>query len=158
CTTTRLQRDVLAPDSSARLTITFNTEKFSGQQSRFVEIHSTDPFVSERLVEFKAIVGGRPTEVALLPTSMLMLSGQAGDSLVVKNFTSHKIPFRAAFLDSSLFELWTEFDYLPADGYTHMYLRVKDSLQAGKYYSTLTLEFQTTPAVRISMPVKLIRR
>jgi Protein of unknown function (DUF1573) len=158
CTTAKLSSDILPPDSSTRLTINFDTEKFSGLQSRFLEIISTDQHAPERLVQFKAVIGGRPSQVAMLPNSMLLLGGQGGDSLVVKNYTSDVIPFQVAFIDSNLFQLDAEFDYLPADGYTHFYLRALDSIPSGERYSTLTLEFKTKPSVRISMPIKLIRR
>ncbi len=158
CTTPKLGTEILPPGSSTKLTINFDTEKFSGLQSRFVEIHSTDPYAPERVIQFKAVIGGRPPEMAILPSSLLLLGSHAGDSLVVKNYTSEKIPFHVAFIDSTLFALGAEYNHLPPEGYTHFYLQVKDSIPAGKYYSTLTIEFETSPPARISMPVKLIRR
>ena len=158
CTTPKLGHDILPPDSSAPLTIIFNSEKFSGLQARFVEVHSSDPLAPERVLQFKAIIGGRPAEVGMLPKSLLILDTDAGDSLVIKNYTNLDILFHPVFLDSALFELSSEFNYVPGDGYTHLYLGVRDSLPAGEYYSTLTLEFETKDTARISLPVKLIRR
>ncbi len=158
CTTPKLGHDILPPDSSAPMTIIFNTEKFSGLQSRFVEVHSSDPLAPERVLQFKAVIGGRPSEVGMLPKSLLLLDTDAGDSLVIKNYTNRDILFHPVFLDSALFELGSEFNYVPGDGYTHLYLAVRDSLPAGEFYSTLTLEFETEDTSRISLPVKLIRR
>ena len=43
CTTTQLVDPVLAPGTTTRLEITFNSKKYSGQQTNVISIHSNDP-------------------------------------------------------------------------------------------------------------------
>ena len=139
------------------LTVSFNTKEFYGPQERFVEVHSSDGRAPERLLNFKAMVGGRPPEVDMRPRSVFSLPGSHGDTLVIRNYTENDLPFRVVYQDTALFTVETGDGVAPADGYVAIFLRPNPELQHGSYYSTFTLEFATDSTTRMSTPVKLVR-
>ncbi|MBU0742893.1 DUF1573 domain-containing protein [bacterium] len=46
CTAATPPIDILAPGQSTEVTITFNSQKFQGEQIKYVKVHSSDPFHS----------------------------------------------------------------------------------------------------------------
>ncbi|HSG99673.1 MAG TPA: DUF1573 domain-containing protein [candidate division Zixibacteria bacterium] len=157
CTVPTLPERTLPPGSSSTLTVSFNTKDFYGPQERFVEIHSSDPRAPERLLQFRAMVGGHPPEVDMRPRSVFNLPGSEGDTLVIRNYTDSELPFSVVYQDTALFTVETQTWSAPPQGYLAIFMRANPALERGSYYSTFTLEFATPHPVRLSTPVKLVR-
>ncbi|MFQ5608591.1 MAG: DUF1573 domain-containing protein, partial [Candidatus Zixiibacteriota bacterium] len=157
CTEPSVKVEFLAAGESSPLTVSYNTKNFYGPQSRFVEIHTSDPHTPQRIFQFRAIVGGRPAEVDMRPRSVFNLPGSGIDTIKIKNYADRRLDFAIVFQDTSLFHLDVPVKFVAPGGYAEIYLLPREDLSRGVYFSTVTLEFSANPPVRVSTPVKLVR-
>lgn len=157
CTHPKVNTEFLSPGESTPLIIAYNTKNFYGSQSRFVEVHTSDPYAEERIVQFKAVVGGRPAGLDMLPRSVFNLPGASLDTVKIRNTSKKDLEFTIVYQDTSLFRITADHWSVPLNGYGEVFVTPNSELAKGVYFSTFTLEFNTDPLVRMSTPVKIVR-
>lgn len=157
CTHPKVEAEFLSPGESTPLIIAYNTKNFYGPQSRFVEVYTSDPYAQKRIVRFKAVVGGRPAGLDMLPRSVFNLPGANLDTVKIRNTSKKELNFTIVYQDTSLFRITVDQWSVPVNGYGEVYVTPNSDLTKGVYFSTFTLEFDTDPPQRMSTPVKIVR-
>lgn len=157
CTSAPLTRDVVAPNESIWLDVTFNTKKFSGQVTKSVTVFCNDPENAQASFQFSADVASTRTRVAPLaePADLGKLApnmdGQTSIGFV--NLSQEPYKLRVADWPKSWLALgWTEKVVDPGDTLS-LTLGTTGVPPLGPFNSSLTFDVEGSRKSRMSLPL-----
>jgi hypothetical protein len=157
CTSAPLTRDVVAPNESIWLDVTFNTKKFSGEVTKSVAVFCNDPENPQATFQFSADVTSQRSRVAPLiePADLGQLAPnmEGQTSIAFVNLGQEPYKLRVADWPKSWLALaWTEKVVDPGDTLS-LTLGTRGVPPLGKFNTSLTFDVEGSVKSRMSLPV-----
>lgn len=157
CTSAPLTRDVVAPNESIWLDVTFNTKKFSGEVTKSVAVFCNDPVNAQSTFQFTADVASTRTRVAPLsePTDLGQLMPNKDGQTTIGFVNLGQEPYKLHVADwpkSWLALGWTEKVVDPGDTLS-LTIGTKGVPPLGKFNTSLTFDVEGSHKSRMSLPI-----
>jgi hypothetical protein len=157
CTSAPLTRDVVGPNESIWLDVTFNTKKFSGNVTKSVVVFCNDPENPQATFQFSADVTSTRTRVAPLsePADLGQLAPNMDGQTAIGFVNLGQEPYKLRLADwpkSWLAPAWTEKVVDPGDTLS-LTVGTRGVPPLGKFTTSLTFEVEGSTKSRMSLPV-----
>ena len=158
CTMVPLTKDRLAPGETADLEVIFDSEKIrQGKTTKSVQITSNDPTKPFQDLQFTARVRETNSLVKLTPQEVrfdtIVLTNEAQRKLTVENISKEELSMKLIGEPKEFVKLKLEKRSLKPGEKTEITLGLKKGAPLGAFRTSLTLNFQNSKMVRVSVPV-----
>ncbi|MEW5923531.1 MAG: DUF1573 domain-containing protein [Candidatus Zixiibacteriota bacterium] len=157
CTSAIIMNKVLPPDSIGRIKVIFDTREYYGKNIRNITVTSND--VDNPTVELKysSDINIIPKEFRAEPQSLFFLPGHQAKEVRLFNLGGAPLEFGIEMEMDTIFTIDTYQGTIMNGESKVIQVSPKDNLPRGTHNSNFTVSYNTDPATRVTVPVKIVR-
>lgn len=162
CATTPLSRERIAPGESADMKVIFDPEKLIGgdQTTRKLQVISNDPMEPFAEVRFTAKLGKTNSLVKVYPAGIDFdtVSRDAGvaRTVTLENISGEKLFMELIEGPGDGVDIELSGSSLDPGEKVQLTLRLKSKATPGNLHTSVTLEFECSKIVRVSIPIAAV--
>ena len=158
CTMVPLSKDRLAPNETADLEVTFDSEKIrTGKTSKSIQIISNDPAKPFQDLHFTARVGESNSLVKLTPEEIcfdtIQRVKEAKRMLTVENISGEELSIDLIDAPKHFVDLNLKDHSLKPGEKAEISVELKKDAAQGSFRTSFTLSFENSKMVRVTVPV-----
>jgi hypothetical protein len=158
CTTVPLFKDRLAPKETADLEVIFDSDKIRpGKTSKSIQIISSDPTKPIEELHYTANVRDTNSLVKLTPEQIyfdtLPQGNQAKRTFFVENISPENLSVKLVEEPNGFVDVNVPRRSLKPGEKMEITLGLKKNVPAGSFRTTVTLDFENSKMVRVTIPV-----
>ncbi len=159
CTTAPLSKDLIAPDDSAELTVTFDSKNMVGSTVKYIEILSNDPLKSATRVQFVAMVNRGWGNVKVVPDGLRFAKfgskdGKLTKSVEIQNVSDEAIEISLVDFPERLLKIDKKQGKIAAGGkLSFEFEQTRDVKDESEIMNSVTFELIGKETDRITIPV-----
>jgi hypothetical protein len=148
---------VIPPGDSSKIQMSFHTREYYGTTNRTIAINSNDPQKPVCEVEYSANIDFFHKLHTCDPKYLIFLPGQEPKEIKLVNQSEGSVEYNIETENDSVFFIDKMAGKIKSSGADIIKVAVNGNLKKGTYYSNFTVTYNTTPALRLSVPVKVVR-
>ena len=162
CTTTPLSKERIAPDETTDMKVLFDPEKLmtGDRTKRKLQVVSNDPMKPIAEVQFTAKLGRANSLVKVYPAGIDFdtVSQDAGATrtLMLENISGEKLSMELIEGPGEYVDIELPGNSLDPGEKVQITLRLKEGASLGNLYTSVTLDFECSKIVRVSIPIAAV--
>ncbi len=158
CTTTPLSKQRVAPNETTEMKVIFDPRKIrEGETTKKLQVISTDPNNPFAEVQFTAKIGKSNSLVKLTPTELNFDTVSQGTedkrTLTIKNISGEELSVDLIEGPGENVDMDLESKTLNPGESIQITLKLKKEATSGNLHTSLTLDFEGSKIVRVSIPI-----
>jgi|WetSurMetagenome_2_1015567.scaffolds.fasta_scaffold146324_2 hypothetical protein len=157
CTTASSLDSIIAPGDSSQIKMFFHTREYYGTTNRTISIESNDPQKPVCEIEYSANIDYFHKLHTSDPKYLIFLPGQGPKDIKLINQSDKRVEYILESEHDSVFILSKLSGEIKASNADIIKVTVNDKLKKGTYYSNFTVTYNTSPALRLTVPVKVVK-
>jgi len=157
CSSAIVLNKTIAPDSTGRIKVIFDTKQYYGKNTRNVTVHSNDAANPTVVMNYSSDIGVIPREFHTEPQSLLFLPGHKPRDVKLFNLTGETVSYEIEMEIDSIFVLNETAGKIKKGSTASVKVTPADNLPRGTHYSNFTVSYKTDPETRVTVPVKIVR-
>ncbi len=162
CTTTPLSKERIAPDETTDMKVLFDPEKLMAgdRTKRKLQVVSNDPMKPIAEVQFTAKLGRANSLVKVYPVGIDFdtVSQDAGATrtVMLENISGEKLSMELIEGPGEYVDIELPGNSLDPGEKVQITLRLKEGASLGNLYTSVTLDFECSKIVRVSIPIAAV--
>ncbi|MGB2989878.1 MAG: DUF1573 domain-containing protein [Candidatus Zixiibacteriota bacterium] len=162
CATTPLSRERIAPGASADMKVIFDPEKLiaGDQTTRKLQVVSNDPMDPIAEVRFTAKLGKTNSLVKIYPAGInfdtVSQDAGAARTVTLENISGEKLFMELIEGPADGVDIELPGNSLGPGEKVQMTLRLKEGASLGNLHTSVTLDFECSKIVRVSIPIAAV--
>ena len=162
CATTPLSRERIAPGESADMKVIFDPEKLIGgdQTTRKLQVVSNDPMDPIAEVRFTAKLGKTNSLVKIYPAGInfdtVSQDAGAARTVMLENISGEKLFMELIEGPADGVDIELPDNSLDPGEKVQITLRLKEGASLGNLHTSVTLDFECSKIVRVSIPIAAV--
>ena len=162
CTTTPLSKERIAPDEATDMKVVFDPEKLMAgdQTKRKLQVISNDPMKPIAEVQFTAKLGKTNSLVKVYPAGIsfdtVNQDAGAARTVTLENISGEKLSLELIEGPGEDMEVELPGKSLEPGEKAQMTLRLKEGATSGNLHTSVTLDFECSRIVRVSIPIAAV--
>lgn len=158
CTTVPLPKQRIAPNETADMKAIFSPGKIKvGETTKKLRVVSNDPINPFAEVQFTAKIGLTNSLVKITPLEITFDSisreAEAEKYVTIENISGDKLSVKLIEGPGDYVEMDLKNDYLNPEQIIQIPLRLKKEATLGQLNTSVTLDFESSRIVRVSIPI-----
>ena len=157
CTHARAIDTLIPPGGETKIKTEFSTKNYYGKNTRTVAISTNDPQNPTFDLEFVSLIGALPKFVEAVPNALFFLPAHKEKDLKLLNKSDSEINVIISMEPDSIVTIDKTEMNIESGESAVIKVTPSDNLGPGTFLSSFAVDFGTTPPVRITVPVKIVR-
>jgi hypothetical protein len=162
CTTTPLSRERIAPDETTDMKVLFDPEKLmtGDRTKRKLQVVSNDPMKPIAEVQFTAKLGRANSLIKVYPVGIdfdtVSQDAGAARTVMLENISGEKLSMELIEGPGEYVDIELPGNSLDPGEKVQITLRLKEGASLGNLYTSVTLDFECSKIVRVSIPIAAV--
>lgn len=162
CTTTPLSKERIAPDETTDMKVLFDPEKLMAgdRTKRKLQVVSNDPMKPIAEVQFTAKLGRANSLVKVYPAGIdfdtVSQDAGAARTVMLENISGEKLSMELIEGPGEYVDIELPGNSLDPGEKVQITLRLKEGASLGNLYTSVTLDFECSKIVRVSIPIAAV--
>lgn len=157
CTHARAIDTLILPGNQTKIKAEFSTKNYYGKNTRTIALSTNDPVNPTFDLEFVSLIGALPKFAEAVPNALFFLPAHKDKDLKLLNKSANDIDVVITLEPDSIVTVDKLNLNIEAGGSAIVKVTPSGDLNAGTFLSSFAVDFGTTPPVRITVPVKIVR-